>query len=319
MPNSPSPRIVFLDADSIGTVPNVNLIEQLGDYQAFGKTSPDQVVERLRGARVVITNKVKITADHLDELPDLGLICVAATGTNNIDHAAAKARNIPVRNVAGYSTESVAQLTLTSLFTVAMDLIHLNQAVYDGTYSSQPGFSYWRQPFYQLNGARYGIIGLGNIGKRVGALARAYGAEVVYYSTSGNHNDPNFQRVDFPELLSSCEVISIHAPLNEATENLITKKELQQMRSSAYLLNMGRGGIVNEADLATAIDEATIAGAAVDVFTQEPLPSDHPYLGVKNRRRLLLTPHIGWASVEARMELVKGIAQNISNWLESDR
>lgn len=307
-------NIAFLDAATIGEVPNEHLLQELGTYHAYANTAPDEVVARLQNCQVAITNKVKIGRAELEQLPQLKLICVAATGMNNIDLAAAKDHNIAVKNVAGYSTASVAQLTITSLFMLSMDLIHLNAAVYDGTYSQSPNFSYWRQPFYELGGARYGIIGMGAIGQSVAKLAEAYGAKVVYYSTSGKNTAQNYPSVSLQELLESCEVISIHAPLNENTNNLLSYKELKQMKSSAYLLNMGRGGIVNEGDLAKAIDEGLIAGAAVDVFSQEPLPANHPYLSVQHKNRLLLTPHIGWASVEARMTLVDGIAANISGF-----
>ncbi|PHI19183.1 hydroxyacid dehydrogenase [Lewinellaceae bacterium SD302] len=314
--SSEQPTITFLDANTIGEVPNDDLLRELGNYRTYPNTEAAEVVDRLRGSTVAITNKVKIGRAEMDQLPDLKLICVAATGMNNIDLEAAEILGITVKNVAGYSTESVAQLTLTSLFTLAMDLIHLNDAVYDGTYSKSENFSYWRQPFYELGGARFGIIGMGTIGRRVARLAEAYGAEVVYYSTSGKNTDQNYPSLSLNELLTTCEVVSIHAPLNEATNNLLTYQELSSMKKSAYLLNMGRGGIVNEADLARAIDEEMIAGAAVDVFTREPLPEDHPYLRVHRRNRLLLTPHVGWASVEARMTLVAGVAKNIRTFLE---
>lgn len=312
-------KIVFLDAASIGAVDNIELIQQLGQYRAYPTSSAEETIDRLRGVDVVITNKVKIDRTILAATPDLKLICVAATGMNNIDLVAAKEYGVEVKNVAGYSTDSVAQLTMTTLFTLAMDLIHLNEAVYDGTYSKSANFSYWRQPFYELSGAKFGIIGMGTIGQRVAELATAYGANVVYYSTSGENNKQAYPLLSLNELLTSCEVISIHAPLNEKTNNLIRYQELQKMKKSAYLLNMGRGGIVNEADLARGIDENLIAGAAVDVFSKEPISQDHPYLQVKNRHRLLLTPHIGWASMEARMTLIKGIAANITAWQHKER
>lgn len=307
----PRPTIVFLDAATLGEVPNLHRLAELGNFTAHDFTQPSEVVARLSNATVAITNKVVIGAAEMAQLPHLRLICVAATGTNNIDKNAAQQHDISVKNVAGYSTNAVAQLTLTSLFTVAMDLIHLNAAVYDGTYSKAPSFSYWRRPFYELGGATYGIIGMGAIGQRVAELATAYGAKVVYHSTSGHNTGQPYPHLALEELLGSCEVLSIHAPLNDQTTDLITARELQLMKPSAYLLNMGRGGIVNEADLAHAIDQNWIAGAAVDVFTQEPLPPDHSFLQVKNKHKLLLTPHVGWASVEARMTLVNGLVNHI--------
>ncbi|MEM7571427.1 MAG: NAD(P)-dependent oxidoreductase [Bacteroidota bacterium] len=308
---SSSPTSVFLDSATVGSEQILSPLAELGELTTYDYTRADQTVARLTGAQIAITNKVAIGKRELSQLPDLRLICVAATGTNNIDREAAQGRGIPVRNVAGYSTNAVAQLTLTTLFALSYDLIHLNEAVYNGTYRDSPSFAYWRNDFYELSGARFGIIGMGSIGKRVAELATAYGAEVVYYSSSGQDRQPDYPRLSLEELLDTSEVVSIHAPLNNATQNLIAATELQKMRNSAYLLNFGRGGIVNEADLAQAIDEGWIAGAAVDVYEQEPIVHDHPYLSVKQKHRLLLTPHVGWASVEARMKLVAGIAENI--------
>ncbi|MEL6393616.1 MAG: D-2-hydroxyacid dehydrogenase [Bacteroidota bacterium] len=304
-------RIIFLDAATLGEVPNWDSLEELGDVTPYDFTAPGQVVERLAGAEVAITNKVVLNADILEQLPDLKLICVAATGMDNVDIEYAREAGIAVRNVSNYSTNAVAQLTMTALFTLGYDLIHLNEAVYDGTYSRSPSFSYWRQDFYELCGARFGIIGLGTIGTRVAELAEAFGARICYYSTSDEDRNDAYERVSLDELLEHCEVVAIHAPLNDKTRNLIAWPQLQQMRPTAYLLNFGRGGIVQEADLARAIDEGEIAGAAVDVYHQEPIAEDHPFLSVNKRNRLLLTPHIGWASVEARMRLVEGIAENI--------
>jgi glycerate dehydrogenase len=307
-----TPRIVFLDAGTVDDLSAFDRFHELGDFTAYPRSKPDEVVERARDAQVVITNKVAITADHLAELPELRLICVAATGTNNIDKEAAKQRDIPVRNVAGYSTDSVAQLTLTALFTVAMDLIHLNREVYNGNYSKAQDFTLWRHPFYELAGSRYGIIGLGTIGTRVAELATAYGAEVVYYSSRGTEHDVPYPRLELEEFLTSCDVISIHCALTDATRGLIGREELGKMKSSAYLVNVARGGIIDEAALVEALNKGAVAGAAVDVFTEEPLPEDHVYLTVDNPEKLLLTPHVGWASVEARTRLIEGVMENIA-------
>ncbi len=309
-------KITFLDTQTVADLPQeLAKFSELGEYTGYENTAPDLVVSRLKGSTVAIVNKVVIGLEEMDQLPDLKLICIAATGMNNVDLEAATKRGIPVKNVSGYSTNSVAQLTITMLFTLAMDLIHLNQAVYDGTYSKHSAFGYWRNPFYELGGARYGIIGLGAIGRRVGELATAFGARVVYHSTSGNNTTGQpYPHVSLDELLDTCEVISLHCPLNDATRNLIGYPELVKMKPSAYLINAARGGIVNEADLVRALDEEQIAGAASDVFTSEPVPTDHPYLAVKAPHRLLLTPHMGWASVEARMELLAGVRENIARF-----
>ena len=308
---SAATKIVFLDAASVEDLPAFAKFDELGDFTAYAQTSQEEVRERGAGAQVIIVNKVQLTSSIIRDLPELRLICVAATGVNNVDKDAAAERNIPIRNVAGYSTDSVAQLTMTALLAMAMDLPYLNDAVFNGEYSKAKDFTMWRHPFYELGGARFGIIGLGTIGRRVAELAQAYGADVVYHSTSGTDHDVPYPRLELDELLDTCQVISIHCALTDATRDLIGYDELQRMKESAYLVNMARGGIVVEADLARAIDEELIAGAAVDVFTEEPLPAGHPYLKVKNRHRLLLTPHVGWASVEARTRLLAGIRDNI--------
>ena len=308
---SARPKIVFLDATSLDDLDAFDRFDKVGDFTAHDHTSPEQVTDRAAGVQVIITNKVKITGEMIRELDDLRLICVAATGVNNVDTEAAGERGIPVRNVAGYSTDSVAQLTMTAYFTVAMDLLHLNEAVYNGDYSKAKAFTMWRHPYHELSARRFGIIGLGTIGTRVAKLADAYGAEVVYHSISGSDHDVPYARLELEELLTSCDAISIHCALSDETRDLIGADELESMQETAYLINMARGGIVNEKALAAAIDAGSIAGAAVDTFSTEPLPADHPYLGVKNRERLLLTPHVAWASIEARTRLIDGIIENI--------
>lgn len=306
-------QIVFLDTATVADLPQeLSRFSEIGHFTGYESTRPDQIVERAANAAVIITNKVVLGAAEIDQLPQLKLICIAATGMNNVDLAAADRRGIPVRNVSGYSTDAVAQLTLTSLFTLSMDLLQLNEAVYSGRYAQSPAFSWWRRPFYELKGKRYGIIGLGAIGRRVAALATAYGAEVVYHSVSGrNTTGQAYPHLTLAELLATSDVVSVHCPLTPQTDNLLDYAALQQMRSSAYLINVARGGIVHEEDLVRALNEGLIAGAATDVFTIEPMPADHVFTTVKDRSRLLLTPHIGWASVEARTTLLAGIRANI--------
>lgn len=308
-------QITFLDTQTVADLPEaLAQFSELGDYTGYENTAPSQVVDRLQGSTVAIVNKVVIGAAELDRLPDLKLICIAATGMNNVDLEAASKRGIPVKNVSGYSTNSVAQLTFTLLFTLAMDLIHLNAAVYDGTYSRHTAFGYWRQPFYELKDKRFGIIGLGAIGQRVAELATAFGAEVVYHSTSGNNaSGQAYEHLPLAELLQTSAVVSVHCPLNDATRNLIGAEQLAMMLPSAYLINVARGGIINEAALVHALNTGQLAGAASDVFTTEPLPTDHPFLAVSEPHRLLLTPHMGWASVEARLALLAGVRKNITD------
>ena len=307
-------KIVFLDTRTMGNVPNLKRLEALGEVVFYADTQPSQTLERTREADVVISNKVKITGETMAESPNLRLICVAATGTNNVDLPAAAEMNIAVRNVKGYSTDSVAQLTFTLLLGILNSLTYYDAYLKSGQYSQETIFTHLGRPFWELRGKRFGIVGLGEIGRQVAKIADAFGAEVVYFSASGTSQNVAHQQVELIELLTTCDVISIHAPLNDQTNGLIAYAQLQQMKPSAILLNTSRGGIVTEADLVQALDENLIAGAAMDVFTQEPIPLSHPYLHLKNPEKLLLAPHVGWSSVEARTRLMDGVFENIADW-----
>ncbi len=310
-------KIAFLDADTIGKVPNIHEIENLGSYIEYPTTLPEQRIERLRNIDVAIVNKVVIDREVMAACPNLKLICVAATGVNNIDLAFAEEKGIIVKNVAGYSTNSVAQVTFSLILELLVHTRYYNKYIQDGKYSESSIFTHFGRPFWELNGKQFGIIGLGNIGKRVASIAETFGAHVCYYSTSGKNLDAPYRHCELEELLKSSDVISIHAPLNDRTLNLIDKSQFRLMKPSALLINVGRGGIVNEKALAEAIDLGSIAGAGLDVFTQEPLPEGHPLLTVQNKENLLLLPHIAWASIEARTLLVHRIAENIRNFLDN--
>ena len=258
-----------------------------------------------------ITNKVKVTGELMDAAPGLRLICEAATGVNNIDLKAAEARGITVRNVTRYSTDSVAQLVFCQILTLACHEREYDRKVKSGEYSSSSLFTDVSNPFTELSGKTLGVIGMGNIGKKVASIAVAFGMRVIYYSTTRTSHCTDFPSVSLEELLEESDVVTIHAPLNGATDALIGRRELSLMKRSDILVNMARGGIVVEKDLADAISEGIIAGAAVDTFTQEPLPAEHPYLHTAHPECLLLTPHVGWASSEAIDRLIAGIADNI--------
>lgn len=304
-------NITFLDHKTVGELPNLSRLEDFGTVSWHATTAPEQVVERLQNQQIAITNKVAIDRHALDHSPDVRLICVAATGTDNVATEYAQEKGIAVMNVKGYSTASVAQLTWTLILTLRQRPAHFDRFVHSGEYAQHDIFTYFDPPFREIAGQRLGIIGLGTIGQQVATIGRAFGAEVVYYSSSGQHDHPDYARLSLPELLSTSDIVSVHAPLTERTENLITYEELRQLPKHALLINTGRGGIVHEGDLVRAIDEGLIGGAGIDVFTQEPLPEDHPYLRVKTPDRLLLTPHLAWASVEARTRLMEGVYENI--------
>lgn len=307
-------KIVFLDAQTLGSDISLAPVSDLGDYVSYPFTKPEDVLSRIAGFDVVITNKVWIGKEQIDASPALKLICVAATGTNNVDTAYAASKGIPVRNAVDYSTESVTQVTWMHILNLVGKARYFDDYVKDGSYSASGCFTNATVPFFELRGKTYGTVGLGNIGSRVSALAEAFGMKVLYYPTSGKpHSDRYEADTDLDSFLSRCDVVSVHCPLNERTNGLIGYEQLTRMKRSAVIVNMGRGGIVVEADLARALDEGLIAGAATDVFTKEPLPSGHPYLKMQHPERLLLTPHIGWASREARICLVDKIAANIKD------
>ena len=309
-------NIIFLDAGTVGKVPNLESLNELGNVTFYEVTAPDETEDRIRDAEVIITNKVVIDRALMHSASNLKLICVAATGMNNIDWDAAQELGIPVKNVAGYASNSVAQSTFAMILHLVQGIPYYDRYIKRGEYSKSPIFTHLGSSFNELAGKQFGIIGLGNIGRKVATIAEAFGADVVYYSTSGKNTDQPYPRLGLTELLQESDFVSIHAPLNENTESLIGYAELKQMKPSAILINTGRGGIVNEQDLARALDEKLIAGAALDVFEKEPLPSGHPLLGIQNPDRLLMTPHMTWSSVEARTELIEGVKRNIEEFYQ---
>jgi len=308
-------KIVFLDRASVGDA-SLKALEELGELVCYDLTAPDERVERIADAEIIITNKVRIDRPEMEAAPHLKMICIAATGMNNVDLQAAEERGIAVKNVAGYSTESVVQSTFAHLLNLASKLPYFDERVKSGAYSRSGLFTDMGRSFRELYGKRMGIIGLGTIGRRVATVAEAFGMEVVYYATSGKAHDDYFRAVSLDELLTTSDVVSIHAPLNERTAGLISQEELRRMKYTALLLNAGRGGIINETDLAEALNEGWIAGAGLDVYQTEPLPADSPLLTVKDPEKLSLTPHTAWASAEARARLIAGIARNIESLLK---
>ena len=310
-------KIVFLDALFEDNV-SLEAISSLGELIKYHNSSPEEAMERVAGAEVVIVNKVKVT-DELMEAAGSGLklICEAATGVNNIDLEAAARRGIPVKNVAGYSTESVVQITFSLIFSLICNPERFDREVKDFSYTRRGIFTDVTDPYAELAGKTIGIVGMGTIGHRVAEVAQAFGLKVIYYSTSGTGHCKDYPCVEMDELLSKSDIISIHAPLNPRTDNLIDAPQLAKMKRSAIIVNAGRGGIVNEKALADAISGGTIAGAGLDVFTKEPLPEEHPLLHTKHPERLRFTPHIAWASREAIDRLIDGVADNIKAYLES--
>lgn len=303
-------KIVFLDAATMGDV-SFEPFERLGDFISYAASSPEEARERVADADVVMINKVIVDKALIDAAGSLKLICVAATGVNNIDVDYAASKSIPVRNVAGYSTDSVAQATFMHILSLTGGAPYFDLSVKSGAYSRSGMFTDPNWNWWELAGKTIGIIGLGNIGKKVAKIAEAFGMKVCYYSTSGTGHCKDYPCLSLEELLAVSDVVSVHAPLNERTHNLLGAREFAMMKPTAYVVNAGRGAIIVEQDLADAVDNGVIAGAGIDVFVQEPIPEDHPYLKMKHPERMRLAPHVAWASVEARKRLVSMMADNV--------
>ncbi|WP_297436886.1 D-2-hydroxyacid dehydrogenase [uncultured Clostridium sp.] len=303
-------NIVLLDGKTMGDF-DFNKLSELGNFENYELSSYDEAKERIKDAHVVITNKVVLDKGTLENAKNLELICEMATGYNNIDVEYAKSRNIAVTNVAGYSTDTVIQHTFAMLFNICNKLSYYDNYVKSGSYTKSDTFTHLEQTIMDIKDKTYGIIGLGQIGKGVAKIAEAFGAKVIYYSTSGRNSSDEYTQVTFDELLEKSDIISIHAPLNDKTNGLINYDAMKKMKKSAILINVGRGPIVVETDLAKAIDENIIGYAALDVFAVEPMKADNVLLRVENKDKLLLTPHIAWASLEARTRLFNDMMENI--------
>lgn len=308
-------KIVFLDEYSLGGN-DLSSIKSLGDYTAYDRTPAELVLERCKGATVVISNKVYLSRETMQQLPDLKLIAIAATGMNNVDLEAAAELGIEVKNVSGYSTYSVAEATLCGALSLLKNSSYYDNYFKSGAYAATNDIFHFGRPISMLRGKNWGIIGLGAIGRQVATLAEAFGCKVAYYSTSGVAREESYPRMELSELLAWADVVSIHSPLNAQTAGLIGEAELQQMKPTAIIINVARGGIIDESALANALNNKTIAGAALDVFSKEPLPSS-PLYNLKDSYSLLASPHTAWAADDAVNKLIEGVYTNIKEFLLS--
>lgn len=306
-------NIVILDRKTLGLDIDMAIFETFGNVKNYDCTKPNETIERLKEADIVITNKVVISKEVMENT-NLKLICVTATGMNNIDLESAKQKNIEVKNVAGYSSASVVQLAFSMIFQIMQKLDYYKKYVDEGNWQKSDIFTHIDKPFFELDGKKVGIIGLGDIGKNFAKKASAFDCEVMYFSTSGKNSNSAYKQVSLDELLNNSDVITIHCPLNENTKDLLNYENMKNIKDGAILLNLSRGGIINEADLAKIIDEKEIY-CGIDVASVEPILEDNPLLNVKNKDRLILTPHIAWATVEARNRLVKMVAKNIEEFI----
>ena len=310
-------KIAVLDRKTLGNDVSMEKFKDFGDVTVYETTRMMDINHRIQDVDIIITNKVIIDKEAIQNAPRLKLICVAATGMNNIDIDYAKSKGIEVKNVKAYSTHSVLQHTFSMLFYLLEKLRYYDMIVKGEIWSKSVIFTCLDRPFYEIRGKRWGIIGLGTIGYEVAKTARCFGCEVVYYSTSGKNENKDFEKVSLEELLKTSDIVSIHAPLNENTKNLLDYENLALLKEGAVLLNLGRGGIINESALAEIISEGKIM-AGIDVLEKEPISENNPLMYVKNSDNLLITPHIAWTSIEARERLIQGIYDNIKQFLQKD-
>ncbi|QOR01175.1 D-2-hydroxyacid dehydrogenase [Campylobacter sp. 2014D-0216] len=309
-------KIVCLDAATLGGG-DLSDFKSVGEFISYELTPKDEVISRIADAEVVMINKVIIDKEVIDQT-NLKLILQLGTGVNNIDVEYANSKGIVVKNAAGYSTKSVLSHTFALLFAFLNQIPYYDQWSKDGLWTKSTMFTDFSRILHTLTGKRHGIIGLGVIGKEVAKVSQMFGSKICYYSTSGANFNNEYERVSLEELLKTCDVISIHAPLNDKTKNLLTKKELLLLKDEAILINVGRGGIINEADLAQVMNEKNIR-VGLDVLEVEPMIKDHPLLSINNKENLIITPHVAWASQESIQNLIQIVFNNLKEFMENGK
>ncbi len=308
-------RCVFLDRASIDCDDlNFSAIAELVDYHAFERTQPDNLVDHARDAEIIISNKSKLGAAQFDQLPRLKAICVIATGTNNIDLDAAAARGIRVYNVKDYAAASVSQHVMLLMLALAGNFLAYQQDIRAGRWQQQDQFCLLNHPITSLQGKTLGLIGYGHIAKAVEQKARAFDMDVIIAQSLRPDSAAQIGRLPLVEILRQADFISLHCPLSEYSQNLITRKEFAQMKPTACIINTARGGIINESDLIAALQAGQIGGAALDTIEQEPPQADNPIMETE-LPNLIITPHNAWGTRQARQQLVDSTAQNIADYL----
>lgn len=311
-------KIVVLERNSVGLDVSVDGIGKLGEVTIYPNTTGSDIKEKIADAEIIVANKAPLNEETLKDAPNVKLICEFATGYDNVDLAYCKSRGIKVANVVNYSTDAVAQHTFALCFYVLEKLRHYDEYVKSGAYGAQDRFSNFDVPFTELAGKIWGIVGMGNIGRKVAAIACAFGCKVIFYSASGNSTCTDYERVDFDTLLRESDFLSLHCPLSDKTRNLIDLDALQKMKKSAILINVARGPVVNEDALYTALTQDIIAGAGLDVISAEPIRPENPLGKIMDSNKLIITPHLAWASIEARNRCVSQTCQNIEAFLKGE-
>ena len=311
-------KLVVLERNSAGTDIDVSCFEKFGEVKYYPNTVAENTAERVKDADIIMANKAPLNETTLKNAPNVKLICLLATGFDNVDLAYCKSRGIKVTNVVNYCTSTVAQHTLLLALALSEKLAFYDDYVKSGTYSAQDRFSNFDRAFYDLEGKTWGIVGMGSIGRRVAALAQAFGCRVIFYSASGKSTCTDYECVELETLLREADILSLHCPLSDRTRGLINKEAFSQMKDSAILVNVARGPVVDTQALYEALVTNQIAGAGLDVLEREPMAKDNPLAQIKDSTKLIITPHMAWASVESRTHLVEEVVKNIEAFLAGE-
>lgn len=312
-------KIVILERNSVGVDTPVDCFEELGVVTCYpNTTTAEEVRERTKDADIIVANKARLNEESLRESPNVKLICEFATGFDNCDLAYCNSRGIKVANVADYCTDMVAQHTFTLMLTLLQKLPHYDEYVKSGAYAAQDRFSNFDEPFTELAGKTWGIVGMGHIGKKVAQIATAFGCRVIFHSVTGKSTVTEYEQVDKDTLLRESDFLSLHCPLSDLTRDFIDKEALRKMKKTAVLVNVARGPVVNNADLYDALMNGEIMAAGLDVLEKEPLQLSNPLSKIKDSNRLIITPHLAWASVEARFRCVNEAYLNAKAFLNGE-
>lgn len=309
-------RIVILDARTLGDDLNLSMMDGLGQVDVYPMTQPEDLQERMKDADVVVVNKIKLNRDNLPCAKKLKLICVTATGYDNIDVNYCWQNEIGVSNVRGYSSFSVAQLTISMALSLATHLTEYNRYVKEGAYTKSGLQNYLKPTFHEIAGMTWGIVGLGNIGRQVAAAAQAMGAHVLAYKRT---EDPDYECVPLNELCRRSDIISLHLPLNEETKHLIHQRRIEMMKPGVIFINVARGEVTDEQALTDAVQSGHLGGLGIDVFSEEPLKGQHCYQQIKDRDNVILTPHMAWGAYEARVRCMEEVAENIRAFFRGEK
>lgn len=309
-------KIVELDRNTLGYDIDTSVLKDFGEFEEYTSDVAENNREHIKDADVVIFNKAIMNREMLENAKNVKLLCITATGYDNIDLEYCRERGIAACNVKAYSTPAVAQHTFALALYLLEKISYYDDYVKSGKYSAQTGFCNFDEKYSELEGKTWGIVGLGNIGKKVAGIAEAFGCKVIYYSVSGNNNSEDYERVEWDELLSRSDFISIHCPLLDKTRGIFDRNAFMKMKKSAILINVARGAVIVDEDLAEALETGEIAAAGLDVFAKEPLLAENPLNRIKDSRKILITPHMAWASVESRQRCLDEVYLNIKAYID---